>query len=87
MEGKKDITGYSTHELRSWFGWTQVDLSEQFGIPLRTIQNWDSRKCMPAWVESMAREIRASWNQIIAQERSIKVLTGEIEPEKGQKKA
>lgn len=77
MEKKKE-TACTTYKLRSWFGWTQADFADQFGIPLRTIQNWDSRRCMPSWVESMAWEIRESWNQISELDRKIRQIQGEV---------
>lgn len=36
---------------------TQHEFSDRFGIPYRTVTNWDSRKCMPQYVEAMVEEI------------------------------
>lgn len=41
---------FSTVNLRNRYGLTQRDLSEKYDIPLRTIQNWESRKCCPSYV-------------------------------------
>ena len=32
---------------------TQKEFSEYFGIPYRTVTNWDSRECMPDYVENI----------------------------------
>lgn len=42
-----------TKYFREKFGYTQKEMSEKFGIPLRTIQNWDSRSCMPDYVYTL----------------------------------
>ena len=47
----------NTIHLREYFGLSQKELSDFFGIPLRTITNWDNRKCMPKYVYEMMRSI------------------------------
>lgn len=44
-------------EARKSLGWTQRKLSEEFGIPLRTIENWEGgkNKC-PEWAERLIIE-------------------------------
>lgn len=43
----------TTKYLREKFGLTQKQLSDFFDIPLRTVQNWDSRNCCPSYVYNM----------------------------------
>lgn len=43
----------STVILRHTYCMTQKDISDYFGIPLNTVKNWDSRKCMPEYLERM----------------------------------
>lgn len=43
----------TTKSLREEFGYTQKELAERYNIPLRTLQNWDSRECMPPYIFSM----------------------------------
>ena len=44
-------------EARKSLGWTQRKLSEELGIPLRTIENWEGgkNKC-PEWAERLIIE-------------------------------
>lgn len=46
----RTVTEKDTRELRRVFEVTQQELSEITGIPLATIKNWDSRKCMPSYM-------------------------------------
>lgn len=39
--------------LRKKYGLTQRELSEKYDIPLRTIQNWESRQCCPYYVYNL----------------------------------
>ena len=55
-------SGKTTHEIRRLFSWTQEEMAIHWGIPLATIRNWDSRACMPDYVEIMGREIRTCWD-------------------------
>lgn len=34
-------------------GITQAQLAERYSIPIRTVQNWDQRACMPLYVEGL----------------------------------
>lgn len=43
------MTG-STKGLREQRGLTQKDFADKFGIPLRTVQNWECRCCCPGYV-------------------------------------
>lgn len=43
------MTG-SIASLRMERGLTQKEFAENFGIPLRTVQNWESRGCCPDYV-------------------------------------
>lgn len=43
----------NTKELRKKFCLRQEDLSVIFGIPIRTITNWDNKNCMPAFTYRM----------------------------------
>lgn len=48
----------STKEFRKyWYGITQEELSEIFGIPPRTVQGWDSKNCCPVYVFDMMLDI------------------------------
>ena len=40
----------STKLLRSQFNMTQKELADRYSIPLRTVENWDLRNCMPDYV-------------------------------------
>lgn len=42
--------GTSTKLLREKFRMTQKELADRYNIPLRTVQNWDLRNCMPDYV-------------------------------------
>lgn len=42
--------GFTSHMIRQELGFTQVQFAEYFGIPLATVQNWDSRGCMPEYM-------------------------------------
>lgn len=44
-------------EIRKKLGYSQKDLSEQYGIPISTVKNWDSRECMPPYIYAMLEEI------------------------------
>lgn len=44
---------YSTNSIRKRFDLTQKEISNIFGISTRTIENWDSRFCMPKYVYEM----------------------------------
>ena len=50
----KDLT---LKELRKEAGLTQKEMYEEFGVPLRSIQNWETgvREC-PEYVEDMLKE-------------------------------
>lgn len=37
-------------EIRRDFGLTQVQFADRFGIPLRTVQGWESRRTMPQYI-------------------------------------
>lgn len=47
-------------EIRALTGLSQVKFSEQYGIPRRTIESWESgeRKCPPYVTELLARAVR-----------------------------
>lgn len=47
----------TTKSLRKEFGYTQKELAEKYDIPLRTLQNWDARDCMPDYVFMMMYRI------------------------------
>lgn len=47
----------NTKILRERYKLTQKDFASYFGIPLRTVQNWDNRDCMPEYVFNMADTI------------------------------
>lgn len=49
----------TTHDLRAEYGLTQKQLAEIFDIPLRTVQNWDSRGCCPAFMHLAMKELLA----------------------------
>lgn len=40
----------TTKSIREEFNLTQKELAEKYCIPLRTVENWDSRDCMPEYV-------------------------------------
>lgn len=40
----------NTKEIRKEYGMTQEQFAEKFRIPLGTVRNWDSRNCMPYYV-------------------------------------
>lgn len=41
----------TTHKLRRRLGdFSQQDFAIEFGVPLSTVKNWDSRNCMPEYV-------------------------------------
>lgn len=40
----------NTKDIREIFGWTQKQMAEITGIPLRTIENWDFRNNMKQWI-------------------------------------
>lgn len=46
-----------TRQIREYFGLTQKELSDVFGIPLRTITNWDNRQCMPHYIYVMMKSV------------------------------
>ena len=50
---------FSTRILRREYGLTQSELAEKFDIPLRTVQNWESRKCCPCYVFHMIDNLLA----------------------------
>lgn len=53
----------STKQLREEMGLTQEQLSRKYEIPLRTVQNWESRFCCPAYVLRMMQ-----WNDYLERE-------------------
>lgn len=40
----------NTKGFRENYHYTQKQLSEEFGIPLATIQNWEARNCAPDYI-------------------------------------
>lgn len=45
-------------EIRKQYGLTQKALAERFGIPIRTIENWESElRTPPAYVVAMIEKI------------------------------
>lgn len=50
---REDFMKFTTANLRKRYGLTQRELSERYDIPLRTIQNWESRECCPSYVYNL----------------------------------
>lgn len=40
----------NTKDIRDTFSWTQKQMADITGIPLRTIENWDFRDNMKEWL-------------------------------------
>lgn len=50
----------TTHEIRKDLGnLTQAEFADMFNIPLRTVQNWDHRSCVPSYIVTMLAKIVA----------------------------
>lgn len=50
----------TTHEIRKDLGnLTQAEFADMFNIPLRTVQNWDHRNCVPSYIVTMLAKIVA----------------------------
>ena len=43
----------TTKFVRERYGLTQKDLSEKYGISLRTIQNWEYRRSCPRYIVNL----------------------------------
>jgi len=58
----------TTHYLREMLGnITQKEFAKEFNIPYRTVQNWDSRDCMPQYVWNLIYSLiykRIQYNQL-----------------------
>lgn len=54
MKGEIEMT---IKEARQFAGLTQAQVQDEFGVPIRTLQNWESgvREC-PEYVEDMLKE-------------------------------
>lgn len=52
-----NASNLSTKPLRDVYHLTQRQMSIMFDIPLRTIENWESRSCCPAYVFAMMSEL------------------------------
>lgn len=39
--------------IREFYGFTQKEISDIFGIPLKTVQSWEYRHNMPSYVSDM----------------------------------
>lgn len=51
--------------IRSEFGMTQAQFADEFSIPLRTVQGWESRSTMPMYIYIMLSKYRQEiekWN-------------------------
>lgn len=43
--------------IRSDFDMTQVKFADEFGIPLRTVQGWESRSTMPVYIYNILSKL------------------------------
>lgn len=41
------ISGLSIHDLREWSGYYLAEMSRQYRIPLRSLENWDAGNRVP----------------------------------------
>lgn len=53
------VYNVSTRPLRDRYQLTQRQLSVIFRVPLRTVQNWESRSCCPIYVYDMMLDLLA----------------------------
>ena len=51
-----DIVNRSIASIRAACGLTQQAFSDRFAIPLRTVQNWESRGCCPVYVRVLIQQ-------------------------------
>lgn len=47
----------TSHDIRMKLGLTQVQFADKFEIPLATVRNWDSRSCMPVYINNMLLDL------------------------------
>lgn len=50
----------NTKNIRKQYDFTQRELAALFDIPLRTLEGWDLRDCMPDYMEPMIARCLAS---------------------------
>lgn len=51
-------------EIRALAGLSQAGLAHRFGIPVATVQNWETRDCCPIYVRLMMLELFGQWNPV-----------------------
>lgn len=69
----------TTHEIRANLGdMSQAEFSEAYGIPLRTIENWDYRGRAPEWLRNVFQVIEDMHHDIISQQIEIKQLKKQL---------
>lgn len=65
------MTG-STKELREERGLTQKEFADKFGIPLRTVQNWECRGCCPDYVLGLFYRYYAEKDEVVRLNRELR---------------
>ena len=60
--------------FRERYNFTQKEFAERFNIPLRTVQNWELRECMPEYLSGLLYEIMILDNKVKELNKEIRKL-------------